>query len=158
MKNIVVTAFRIGVIALSLLIFFFTAAGAQPATMPTTTTGGHYGGHGGFLNRILAQLDLTPTQQTTIQGILAAQKSTIQPLISTLKADRAALKTAAAAVPFNEATVIPAAQKVADDMAPLIVARLNTKAQIFAVLNATQQAEFQKLISFAKQRHGGFAQ
>lgn len=152
MKNVVVTTFGIVVIALSFLIFSFSSAGAQPATM----TGEHHGGHGGFLNKILAQLDLTPTQQTTIQKILATQKTTIQPLFSTLKADRAALKAAAATIPFDPVGVTTAAQKVADDMVPLMVARLNTKSQIFAVLNSTQQTEFQKLISFAKHRHGGF--
>jgi Spy/CpxP family protein refolding chaperone len=153
MKNAVVTAFRITVVALSLLIFLFSVAGAQSAPAGQAPMGPH---HGGFLKKILSQLDLTPDQQTTIQGILDTQKSTIKPLFATLKADRAALKTAAATVPFNEAAVTAAAQQVANDMVPLIVARLNTKAQIFAVLTPVQQAEFEKLMSVAKHRRGGF--
>ncbi len=153
MKNTVVAAFRIAVIALSLLIFGLSVAGAQSTTTQTTTMGKH---HGGFLNKILAQLNLTSAQQSSIQGILAEQKSTVQPLIAKLKADRAALKTAAAAVPFNESGVTAAAQEVANDMVPLMVARLDTKSQIFAVLTSAQQAEFEKLMNVAKHSHGGF--
>ena len=153
MKRTIFTAFRIAVISMSLMAFCSGISGAQSAPPQQAPMGPH---HGGFLMKILAQLDLTPSQQTTIQGILETQKSTIKPLFATLKADRAALKAAAATVPFNEAAVTAAAQQVANDRVPLIVARLSTKAQILAVLSQAQQAEFEKLMSVAKHRRGGF--
>jgi len=153
MRNTVVTAFRITVVALALLVFCFTMAGAaEPMTPPT----GHH--HGGFLSKILAELKLTSAEQTTINGILASQKLVVQPLITKLKTDRATLKTDSTLTTYKETAVSTDAATLGTDLGNLIAARLNTEYLIYQALETdpAKQALFASLLAVTKHGHGRF--
>jgi len=153
MRNTVVTAFGITVLALALLAFCFSVAGAAPPT----NTRGH---QGGFLTHILAQLKLTPAEQTAIDSILADQKATFQTLIHKLETDRATLKTDSTLSSYNESAVTTDAAAVGADLGNLIAARLDTEYLIYQALgtdgDTTRQEEFVKLLAVAKHGHHGF--
>jgi hypothetical protein len=150
MRNTVVTAFRITVVALALLVFCFTMAGAaEPMTPPT----GHH--HGGFLSKILAELKLTSAEQTTINAILASQKLVVQPLITKLKTS---LKTDSTLTTYNETAVSTDAATLGTDLGNLIAARLNTEYLIYQALatDPAKQALFASLLAVSKHGHGRF--
>jgi len=151
MRNPVVTIFRIGVVAL-LLLAFFSSVGAAAQPDPA-------GPKGGFLSRILAQLDLTSSEQNSIDTILATQKTIFQGHVTQLKSDRATLKTVSTlSSTYSQIAVQAAANAVGTDLANLIATRLQTEDLIYQALvsNPTQQAEFVKLLAAAKPGHGRF--
>jgi Spy/CpxP family protein refolding chaperone len=151
-KKIVATPFRTTVLALLLILCVFSVAVAQ--TDPSTSPPNQRAFHKGFLQQVLSQLSLSPDQTSQIDAILATQRAAVKPLFVQLKQDRETLMNAVAN-PASE-SVSAAASVVGGDLAQLIVAKLNTKAQIMAVLNADQQAEFEKLMKVARHGHGGF--
>src|SRR5215471_12602741 len=106
---------------------------------------------GWMLRRMTKELNLTDAQQTQIKGILAAEKSKIEPLQKQLHDNRMAAANNVTAN-FDEAQVRAQANQQASIMSHLIVERACTRSLIYVVLTPEQQAKAQQLMQESQQR------
>src|SRR5215471_4356762 len=113
---------------------------------------GRFGHHEGWMLRHMTkELNLTEAQQTQIKGILAAEKSKIQPLMKQLHDNRIAANSNFTGN-FDEAQVRAQANQQAQIMSDLMVERAREKSQIYAVLTPEQQAKAKQLMQERQQR------
>ncbi len=113
---------------------------------------GHgFGRHGGMLNRMTQELNLTDAQQAQIKSILQAEHAKIQPLMQQLHQNRQA-QEASLTANFDEAKARAFASGQAQIMTDLMVEKQRTKSQIFAVLTPEQQQKALQLQQQQEQR------
>jgi protein CpxP len=136
------------------IVIAIVLAAAAGLTVSVAAQGPHgrFGHHEGWMLRHMTrELNLTEAQQTQIKGILAAEKSKIQPLTKQLHDNRLAASNNVTA-DFNEAQVRAQANQQAQIMSDLLVERARTRSQIYAVLTPEQQAKAQQLMQQRQQR------
>jgi protein CpxP len=104
-----------------------------------------------MLKHMTKQLNLTAAQQTQIKGILADEKAKIKPMMQQLRQNEQA-ENANVNGTFNETQVRAFAGKQAQLMTDLIVAKQQTRSQVFAVLTPEQQQKALQLMQ-ARQQH-----
>lgn len=106
---------------------------------------------GWMLRRMTRELNLTETQQTQIKGILAAERTKIQPLMKQLHESRLAAENTVTGA-FDEAQVRAQANQQAQILSDLMVERARAKSQIFAVLTPDQQTRALQLMQERQHR------
>jgi Spy/CpxP family protein refolding chaperone len=136
-----------------ILVALLLAVAAGLATSAFAQRGGMgYGRHNGWmLKHMTKQLNLTAAQQTQIKGILADEKAKIKPMMQQLRQNEQA-ENANVNGTFNETQVRAFAGKQAQLMTDLIVAKQQTRSQVFAVLTPEQQQKALQLMQ-ARQQH-----
>ena len=111
-----------------------------------------FGRHNGWmLNRMTKQLDLTEAQQTQIKGIMAAEKTKIQPLMQQLRQNEQAEQASTNAT-FDENQARAFAGKQAQLTADLIVEKERMRSQVYAVLTPEQRQKALQLMQDRQQR------
>src|SRR5271166_3200762 len=90
------------------LIVTQTFAADKPGDSP-----GNPPPHGRLLQRLANKLNLTADQRTQIKAVIAGEKDTLAPLLSTVHGARVNLRTAIRASDASETSVRAAAAKVA---------------------------------------------
>jgi periplasmic protein CpxP/Spy len=100
----------------------------------------------GFFTRYL---DLTPEQQTQVKAIWEKEKPSLQPLITQMHQNRAAMSALAASGPFDENKTRALATQNAQAMIEMQVAHARIKSEMMQVLTADQKA---KLAQFEAKR------
>jgi len=112
----------------------------------------HMGGHDGWmLKRMTKQLNLTDAQQTQIKGIMAGEKTKIQPLMQQLRQNEQA-EQANINGTFDENQARAFAGKQAQLTADLIVEKERMRSQVYAVLTPEQRQKAQQLMQ-ERQQH-----
>ena len=109
---------------------------------------GMHGGQGAMM--MLKRLDLTSDQQAKVKEIFEANKGTVQPIFTQLKANHEKLN--ALGGNFDEGQVSAIAKEQGDLTSQLVVARQKVKSQIFAILTDDQKAKAAQLQQEMKQR------
>jgi Spy/CpxP family protein refolding chaperone len=94
-----------------------------------------------LLHRLADQLQLTPDQRKQIKTIVAADKSTLRPLVQEMRAARKDLRATIQTGNTSEAAVRAAAAKVAAIEADLAVERMKLFAQIAPILTDAQKQQ-----------------
>jgi Spy/CpxP family protein refolding chaperone len=94
-----------------------------------------------IMNRIAAELGLTDAQKQEIKGIVAAERSQVEPLLRQLAATRQQLRAASRDGSFDEAQVRTLAEQQSQTITELIVARERVKSKIYHVLTPEQRAK-----------------
>jgi protein CpxP len=107
--------------------------------------------HGGMLNRMTRELNLTEAQQTQIRNILADERTRIKPLIEQLRQNEQA-QNAKIDGSFDETQVRAFANNQAQIMRDLIIEKQRTKSQIYSVLTPDQRQKALQLIQQHEQR------
>jgi protein CpxP len=107
--------------------------------------------HGGMLNRMTSELNLTEAQQTQIRNILADERTRIKPLIEQLRQNEQA-QNAKIDGSFDETQVRAFANNQAQIMRDLIIEKQRTKSQIYSVLTPDQRQKALQLIQQHEQR------
>ena len=111
-----------------------------------------FGRHNGWmLKRMTKQLDLTEAQQTQIKGILAGEKTKIQPLMQQLRQNQQA-EDANVNGTFDENQARAFANKQAQLMTDLIVEKERMRSQVYAVLTPEQRQKALQLMQ-ERQQH-----
>ena len=137
--------------------FFMTAAlvlavEAGMATTALAQPGRGFGHHRGWmLKRMTKQLNLTEAQQTQIKGIMASEKTKIQPLMQQLRQNQKA-QNANMNGNFDENQARAFAGKQAQIMSDLIVERQRMRSEVYAVLTPEQRQKAQQLMQERQQR------
>jgi len=107
--------------------------------------------HGGMLNHMTKQLNLTEAQQTQIKSIMADGRSKTKPLMQQMRQNQKA-QNAAMNGTFDEAQARAFANKQAQIMSDLMVERQRTKSQIYSVLTPDQRQKALQLMQQHEQR------
>lgn len=137
--------------------FFITAAlvlavAAGMATSALAQPGRGFGHHrGGMLKHMAKQLNLTEAQQTQIKGIMASEKTKIQPLMQQLRQNEQE-QNANINGSFNENQARTFAGKQTQIMSDLIVERQRMRSEVYAVLTPEQRQKAQQLMQERQQR------
>jgi len=137
--------------------FFITAAlvlavAAGLATNALAQHGRGFGHHrGGMLKHMAKQLNLTEAQQTQIKGIMASEKTKIQPLMQQLRQNQQE-QNANINGSFNENQARTFAGKQIQIMSDLIVERQRMRSEVYAVLTPEQRQKAQQLMQERQQR------
>jgi periplasmic protein CpxP/Spy len=114
---------------------------------------GHgFGRHGGMLQHMAKQLNLTEAQQGQIKAIMQGERGKMQPLQQQLRQNEQA-QDAATTGDFNELQARAFAQKQTQIMNDLIVEKQRMKSQIYAVLTPEQRQKALQLMQQREQRH-----
>lgn len=87
------------------------------------------------------RLGLTEAQRDQIRSVMAAERPAMEPLVEQLAAGRKELRKATANGTFDEAQVRALAEKQAQTLSELIVARARVRSRVFAVLTPEQRAK-----------------
>src|SRR5215831_4202002 len=112
----------------------------------------HMDGHDSWmLKRMTKQLNLTDAQQTQIKGIMAGEKTKIQPLMQQLRQNEQA-EQASINGTFDENQARAFAGKQAQLTADLIVEKERMRSQVYAVLTPEQRQKAQQLMQ-ERQQH-----
>ena len=119
-------------------------ADTAPATAVPRGHGGHR--HGGF-RQVLAQLNLTPEQQTQVKAILAQTKPQFRALMASGRANREALATTAPTDHPAYDSLLATAKVNAASRAQL---RSDVWSQVYAVLTPQQQAQVPGIVATQK--------
>lgn len=112
-------------------------------------------GHGSLKGRLRGQLGLTPEQIKTIRGDLAADRSTLTILMSSLHDARINLRETIRKPGSTEADIRAASAKVAGVEADLAVERAKLYGKISPVLTPDQLAKMDELQQRADDRVDG---
>jgi Spy/CpxP family protein refolding chaperone len=137
--------------------FFITAAlvlavAAGMATTALAQPGRGFGHHRGWMLKHMAkQLNLTEAQQTQIKGIMASEKTKIQPLMQQLRQNQQSQNTNMNGN-FDENQARTFAGKQAQIMSDLIVERQRMRSEVYAVLTPEQRQKAQQLMQERQQR------
>jgi Spy/CpxP family protein refolding chaperone len=111
-----------------------------------------HGRHGGWmLHRMSQELNLTDVQQDQIKTILKAEHAKIQPLMQQLRQNRQT-QEANLTENFDEAKAQAFAASQSQIMSSLMVERMRTKSQIYAVLTPEQRQKALELKQQGQQR------
>jgi protein CpxP len=129
------------------------AVAAGLATSVSAQGPGHGFGHkhGGMLQHMTKELNLTEAQQTQIKSIMADSRTRTKPLMQQLKQNRQAADTNMNGT-FDEAQARTFANKQSQIMSNLIVERQRTKSQIYSVLTPDQRQKALQLMQQHEQR------
>ena len=106
-----------------------------------------HGGHGSGFGRMhgaglmLRELNLTDDQKAKVKTIMETSKTTVQPLMASLRDNHKKLADLTANGAFDETQVQALATEQGDLMAKLIVEKERVKSQIFAILTDEQKAK-----------------
>jgi Spy/CpxP family protein refolding chaperone len=130
-----ITALAAAILAGGFITYQAYAAGDSPAAPPRAQ----------MLRRLAAKLDLSTDQRTQIRAIIAADKDTLQSLLSQLHQARIDLRTAIRADNPTEANVRAASGQVAGVEADLAVERMKLFAKIKPVLTDVQRAKISEI-------------
>ena len=104
---------------------------------------------GRFLQHMTDVLDLSDAQQAQVKQMWQDEQPTIRPLIQQLADAHKQMVAATSGGKFDQAEVQTIANQQAQTIAQLIVEKQKLQAKVFTVLNADQQAKFERL----QQRH-----
>ena len=133
---------------LMIAVIVAVAAGLAVTVFAQGPGWGH-GRHGGWmLHGMSKQLGLTDAQQAQIKTIVQAEHAKIQPLMQQLRQNRQA-QEASLTENFDETKAQAFAASQSQIMSGLMVERLRTKSQIYAVLTPEQR---QKALELKQQR------
>jgi Spy/CpxP family protein refolding chaperone len=155
---------RIPIVA-ALLCLTFAPLIAQDATPPPAGGGRGQFGPGGrgpmgpppgnvglTLERFLGELGLTDAQKTSINALLAEQRTSLRSEMDAIRQAREALDAAILTVPTDDGLLQAQARDLSALEARLTLARAQTEAKIFQLLKPEQQQKARQLITDAEQR------
>ena len=142
MKYSVRRLFAITAVAVLMLLLSSRGAHARGPVPP--------GGPGGGFERMVMQLDLTDTQKTEIESILNTERTAIEPLFETLRANREALRTLVKSGSCTESDIRTVASQQAATMTDLIVARELAKCRILGILTEEQRSLVEKAMDLVE--------
>lgn len=103
--------------------------------------GGHGFGPGGGQMMGLRGLDLTDEQQAAVKGIMETSRTAVEPLHQQMADNQAKLKALGTDGTFDEAQAQALAAEHGGIMANMVLERVKTKAQVFALLTEEQRAK-----------------
>jgi Spy/CpxP family protein refolding chaperone len=110
-------------------------------------------GNGGLtLERFGRALALTDSQKASIDALLAEQRTALKSEIGTIRQAREALDAAILTVPTDDGLLQAQARDLSALEARLTLARAQTEAKIFQLLNADQQQKARQLIADMEHR------
>ena len=110
-------------------------------------------GEGGLaLERLGRELGLTDIQNAAINALLTDQRTALKSQSDDLRQARQALDTAVLAVPTDDGLLQSQVQHLSMLEAQLTLARAQTEAKIFQLLNAEQQQRARQLVEDMQQR------
>ena len=129
---------------------------ALAAGLATTAFGQHrgmdFGRHDGWMLKHMAkQLNLTETQKTQMKGIMANEKSKVQPMMQQLRQNEQA-ENANVNASFDENQARAFANKQAQLMTDMIVEKERTRSQVYALLTPEQRQKALQLMQ-ERQQH-----
>lgn len=104
------------------------------------------------LERSVDELGLTDAQKTSIEALLAEQRTALRSEMVVIRQARQALDAAILAVPTDDGLLQAQARDLSALEARLTLARAQTEAKIFQLLNADQQQKARQLIADAEHR------
>ncbi|HET9839798.1 MAG TPA: Spy/CpxP family protein refolding chaperone [Candidatus Angelobacter sp.] len=107
--------------------------------------------HGGMLEKMTRELNLTEAQQTQIKNIMADEQSRTRPLREKLRQNRQA-QSLKVDGNFDDTQVRAFANNQAQIMRDLIIEKERTKSQIYSVLTPDQRQKALQLIQQHEQR------
>jgi protein CpxP len=107
--------------------------------------------HGGMLQKMTRELNLTEAQQTQIRNILADERTRTKPLREKLRQNREA-QSLKVDGNFDDTQVRAFANNQAQIMRDLIIEKERTKSQIYSVLTPDQRQKSLQLIQQHEQR------
>lgn len=97
------------------------------------------------LSRLTKALDLTATEVSAIQTIIAAERLAAKPLHQQIAADRLKIAEAVIMLPYDSDTINPLATQLGTDQANLVETKAQAENQVYALLTSAQQALFVKV-------------
>ncbi len=104
---------------------------------------------GRFLQHMADTLDLTDAQQAQIKQMWKDEQPAIRPLLQQLAEGHKRMVAATSGGKFDQAQVQAIASQQAQTITQLIVEKQKLQAKVYGILNADQQAKFERL----QQRH-----
>jgi periplasmic protein CpxP/Spy len=104
------------------------------------------------LERFLGELGLTDAQKTSINALLAEQRTALRSEMDAIRQAREALDAAILTVPTDDGLLQAQARDLSALEARLTLARAQTEAKIFQLLKPEQQQKARQLITDAEQR------
>ena len=111
-------------------------------------------GQGGLaLERLGRELGFTDTQKAAIDALLTAQRTALKSDMDSVRQSRQALDAAVLAVPTDDGLLQAQVSQLSTLEAQISLARAETEAKIFQLLNADQQQKAKQLIA-DMQQHG----
>ena len=114
--------------------------------------GGHgFGGRPG-MGMALRGLNLTDDQKAKVKEIMEANKTTLQPVMQSLRDTHKKMEEITANGAFDEAQVQALATEQGNLTAKMIVARERVKSQVFAILTDEQKAKAAQMKADWKQK------
>jgi protein CpxP len=117
-----------------------------------------FGDHGPGFGRMhgaglmLRGLDLTDDQKAKVKTIMETTKTTVQPLMESLKENHKKMEDLTANGAFDETQVQALATEQGNLMAKLVVERERAKSQVFAILTDEQKAKAAQMKEEFKQK------
>ena len=139
-------------IAAGILVLVMGAALALHAEAKFRRASQSWGGPpmaGRFLQHMADVLDLTDAQQAQIKKMWKDEQPTLKPLLQQLAQGHKQMVAATSGGKFDQAQVQAIANQQAQTIAQLIVEKQKLQSKVYTVLNADQQAKFDRL----QQRH-----
>lgn len=132
-------------------IFMAVAAGLATSAFAQHPGTGFGHRKGWMLKHMAKQLNLTEAQQTQIKGIMADEKTKMNPIQQQLRQNEQAQEANINGT-FDEAQARTFAGKQSQLMTDLIVEKQRLRSQIFAVLTPEQRQKAQQLMQERQQR------
>ncbi len=114
---------------------------------------GKRGGHHRGMGMAFRGIDLTEEQKAKVKELRTANRSSLQPVMESLKANREKMQELTANGAFDEAHVTALANEQASLSAKLIVERQRIKSQMFSILTDEQKAKLAEMKAKRGERH-----